>query len=401
MVVSLSVVGIAIIALILAVTFLPLANERRRSGRTALTSAIMVTGVGVALMSALHVGGTASGVPLLVGASKIPLMAAFALPPIGGLAAVVFGLLGLGWPMLFDRPNDRFAANLYAMIAAGIMIICFAGGKHLHDDWPGYLIALFSIPFVPMLTKRRLGPRSSQDPDQLPKGKWAQPVIAQRKAKTPSKAISTPVKSKGPGMITRLARRIRALIERPSAIPEQRSPSHGTAAGSSVERATTPARPAPAATVRAKAAPSKQLTVERGAAQTDPVKRDITSIDVLPARAPARAKPTVSQPKAQNTSGRALPARPVRAAVPDVAARKTPTTLIIPERSETAPSAAVATIRPLPKVETIEELPERPPCWTNLMVGNITLEDGRSYSIAVRSTQTINENEIRKLAKAS
>lgn len=338
---------------------------------------------------------------MLVAASKIPLMAAFALPAIGGLAAVVFGLLGLGWPTLFDRPNDRFAANLYAMIAASIMIICFAGGKHLHDDWPGYLIALFAIPIVPMLTKRRLGPRPAEGLDQLPKGQWAQPVIAQRTAK-PSAPVSTPVKSKGPGVVARLMRRPRALAGRSQALLDQRPPSQGKVVGSSVERSTKSALPAPVTAVRAKASPSKPPRAERGAAlPAAPAKRDITSIDVLPAPPPAPGKPTTSPARRQAAAGRPRTARSAGAAAPGGAIRKTPTTLIIPELPEATSSGAVTTIRPMSKVEAIAELPERPQSWTNLMVGNITLEDGRSYSIAVRSTQTINENEIRKLAKAS
>lgn len=403
MVVSLSVVGIALLALILAVAFLPLAPERRHVGRTALTSAFIVTAGGVVVMTALFLAFAASKVPLLVSASTIPLMAAFAMAPIGGLVAVVFGTLGLGWPTLFDRPNDRFAANLYAMIAAAILVICVAGGKKLHDDWPGYLVALLTIPLVPLLTKKRLGPLLTRglaiDPEPRRKGEWARPVIVQRKLEQAAeeKAVATPSSSGKP----RLASRIfaaRFFKRRPPVAPEPsqaptkaRSPATPAVTASGVVATKTSQQKLPAVREpprKAVAAPGKMTA-----------KADITAIAVAPVA--ARVPVAVSkQSPVQRRPGKSVAV--ARQAVPQKAGTKKPAaTLIIPEdQGGKAPAAEVVAIRPRPRIEQIEDVPEPPPVWTNLVVGNITLEDGRSYSVAIRSTQTIGENDIRKLAKA-
>lgn len=412
MIVSLSVVGVAFLTQILAVMFLPVAPERRRASRTALTSAVIVTAAGVALMTALFLAAAASGNPILETASKIPLMAAFALLPIGALSAVVFGMLGLGWPTLFDRPNDRFAANLYAMIAGGILVICIAGAKHLHDDWPGYLIALFSIPLVPMLTKKRLGPLLTRGIklDRRPKGEWAQPMIVARKEKPVSQSVAIESAS-APRVLARLSERGKALVARvpkPAAnAPAEKPQANGAHAVQPAAKATQAAKAAAAKTVQQPAArPSTSRAVVPTTAKAV-VKRDITAIEV-PSEKPTAAVPagrkTKAKPVANVAASPRRPARPAASAAPRPAkveaSPKRPTTLIIPEDPNAKPAAEVVVIHPKPKIEHIEEIPEQPPAWTNLVVGNITLEDGRSYSIAIRSTQTIGEKDIRKLAKA-
>lgn len=337
-------------------------------------------------------------------ASTIPLMAAFAMAPIGGLVAVVFGTLGLGWPTLFDRPNDRFAANLYAMIAAAILVICVAGGKKLHDDWPGYLIALLSIPLVPLLTKRRLGPLLTRglavDPEPRRKGEWARPVIVQRKVEEAAEeqAVATPSSSGSPSLASRIFAS-RFFKRRPSVTPEPPS--------SAPAKTRSPAAPAVATSgvVPAKPSQKKLPTVRESArkAVASPgktaAKADITAIAVAPVAASVPVAAESKQSPAARRTGKSV-AVARQAAPHKVAVKKPSATLIIPEDQEKAPAADVVAIRPQPKIEQIEDLPEPPPVWTNLVVGNITLEDGRSYSVAIRSTQTIGEKDIRKLAKA-
>ena len=405
MVVSLSVVGIALLALILAVAFLPLAPERRHVGRTALTSAFIVTAFGVVVMTAFFLAFAASGVPLLASTSTIPLMAAFAMAPIGGLVAVVFGTLGLGWPTLFDRPNDRFAANLYAMIAAAILVICVAGGKKLHDDWPGYLVALLSIPLVPLLTKKRLGPLLTRglavDPEPRRKGEWARPVIVQRKVEeaTEEKVAGTPSSPAKPSLASRIFASS-FFKRRPSVTPEP--------VPQAPAKARSPAPPAVAAGVATAKTAQQKLPAVRGPSRK-PVavsgktatKADITAIAVAPVASSVPAAVASKQPTGPTGARRAGKSVAVaRQAAPQKAAVRPTATLIIPEDQEgKAPAAEVVAIRPQPKIEQIEDIPESPPVWTNLVVGNITLEDGRSYSVAIRSTQTIGEKDIRKLAK--
>jgi hypothetical protein len=265
MITTISILAVALLATVVLLAFAPMADFRRRGLKAVLIAAAVVGALGMGVCFAAFIGLMFSSNPALSKLSMHALMAAIAMPLVLGMAALAFGAMAATWPNVFERTNDRFAANIYVLIGVSIVVACVSGS--LRADWPGYLVAMITVPLLPAMANRRLrqsraagfGAKAVEtfrtDRPEQAETRFAEPVIAARAPATNRRP--SPDARPTPATARQSASSARPIVERPktTSAPTGRAPSAPAAAKAS-RRSVMPPSKAPAATPAKLAMPS-------------------------------------------------------------------------------------------------------------------------------------------------
>ncbi len=455
---TISILAAALAVLSGLALFAPLSELRRRGLRATLVSAAIAGGCATGLFCAAFAALTLSGKPAFAPLSMHALMAALAVPLVVGLATVAFAAMSALSPAVFDRVNDRYAANIYVLL--GVAIVVFCASSSLKADWPGYVAAAFVVPFVPSLTARRLKRLRPSGfaavAEDLPEiesyrqgragqteSRWAEPVIAARAASGMRLARSEPAAARPAAARSRPPAREPDPREQPRRAPQSAAPRKAVAVPSPIAAARMAARKVDLAPVakeagrlvgdlRRKAAAAMAPRAEAVAAPAHAAARNVERErpaqrrarpavhDAAPSRpaprmpaqrapeAPASPRPAPRQAvAARQASPAAEPPVQSRQHLPARAAARP--TLLPPEAEPVRRPQARTLIEPIrpAAIATVSPPPRDPPDypltapfepgsdrWATLVDGILTTEDGVSRLISARATQAISPREI-------